>query len=121
MTIRSICFLSVTFLAAAGMNVYAAQDQTNDHSGNANGEFYVSVSPEEAYIWVDGKPASHRSSSMHLTAGEHKIAVYNYGFQPQVHDVNITADKYQEMTVHLQPVDAPVSGPWGRIQIEGVP
>jgi hypothetical protein len=47
--------------------------------------------------------------------------VYNYGYEPQVHDINITPDKYQEMTVHLQQVAKPVSGPWGRIQIEGVP
>jgi hypothetical protein len=120
MTIRSIYFLAVSLLVAAGANVFA-QDHKADHSGNATGELYVNVMPEEAYIWVDGKPVRHRSSHMHLAVGEHKITVYNYGYQPQVHNVNIAADKYQEVTAHLQPMDAQVSGPWGRIQIEGVP
>jgi hypothetical protein len=121
MTIRSICFLAATFLVAAGMNVCAAQDEKAGHSGASTGELYVSVSPEEAYIWVDGKPISHRSSTLHLPAGEHKIAVYNYGYKPQVHDINVIPGKYQEVAAHLQAVDAPVSGPWGRIQVEGAP
>lgn len=128
MRIRLIHFLAAAFLMLAALNVTAIQDQKadqqdkkSDQSSAGTGELYVSVLPEEAYIWVDGKPISHRSSSFHLPAGQHKIAVYNYGYQSQVHDVNITPDKYQEMTVHLQAVDHPVSGPWGRIQIEGVP
>ena len=141
MRIRLIHFLITAFFAAAAVNVSAMQDQKpapqdqkadqqdkkadqqdkkSDQSGAGTGSLYVSVLPEEAYIWVDGKPVRHRSGTLHLSAGQHKIAVYNYGYQPQVHDVNITAE-HQELDMHLQPVDKPVSGPWGRIQIEGVP
>lgn len=115
MTTRS-SYLVAAFLVFAAMTAFAVEDQKSD-----TGELRVSVKPQEAYIWVDGKPISHRSSSIHLPVGEHKIAVYNYGYQPQVHDVTITAGKNQEITADLQPVNSPVSGPWGRIQIEGVP
>ena len=57
---------------------------------------HVSVLPEEAYIWVDGKPVTHRSSTLKLSPGEHKIAVYNYGYQPQVHNVTVAGGKTQD-------------------------
>jgi hypothetical protein len=81
----------------------------------------VKVTPEEAYIWVDDKAASHRNSTLKLTPGEHKITVNNYGYQPETHKINILAGERSELTVALKPAGKPVSGPWGRIQIEGVP
>jgi LPXTG-motif cell wall-anchored protein len=87
----------------------------------ASGKVYVSVLPDEAYIWVDGKPATHRTSSLTLPAGEHTITVYNYGFAPKTQTVAIKGGESQELTAHLEPVPGTVTGPWGRIQIEGVP
>lgn len=109
------------FSLVAANSILAAQDKKSDQSNSGTGELHVSVSPQEAYIWVDGKPVSHRSSSFHLPAGRHKVAVYNYGYEPQVHDIDIIPDKRQDVSAQLRPVDKPVSGPWGRIQIEGVP
>src|SRR5882757_5788903 len=84
------------------------------------GQVRVNVSPEEAYIWVDDKAASHRSSTLKLAPGEHKITVYNYGYKPETHNVTVTPGQIQEWTANLKPAGEPVSGPWGRIQIERV-
>lgn len=117
---RGLLIVFMLSLSAA-LIVCAAQDKKSDQSNTGMGELRVSVSPQEAYIWVDGKPVSHRSSTLHLAAGQHKVAVYNYGYEPQVHEIDISPDKRQELSAQLRPVDKPVSGPWGRIQIEGVP
>jgi LPXTG-motif cell wall-anchored protein len=97
------------------------EKSTTASDSNPNGKIYVSVLPEEAYIWVDGKPASHRSSLLTLPAGQHTITVYNYGFAPKTQTVAIKGGERQELTAHLDPVPGTISGPWGRIQIEGVP
>lgn len=120
MKMRSICFFIAIFLIAAAVNTAMAQDSKSS-SGPDTGKVHIKVSPDEAYIWVDGKPMSHRNSTLKLPAGEHKIVVYNYGYKPQVQDVNVAAGQVQEVTAHLMPVDNEVSGPWGRIQVEGVP
>ena len=97
------------------------QETKPQHSTGDTGKVRVNVSPEEAYIWVDGKPVSHRSSTLKLPVGDHKIAVYNYGYLPETQDVNVIAGETKEIEARLKRVDARVSGPWGRIQIEGVP
>jgi hypothetical protein len=132
-------FVCIGLLALAGANFSVAQDTQDkqdtkpqptaqdaqdtkpQHSTGDTGKVRVNVSPEEAYIWVDGKPASHRSSTLKLPAGEHKIAVYNYGYLPETQDVNVAAGETKEINARLKRVEAKVSGPWGRIQIEGVP
>jgi LPXTG-motif cell wall-anchored protein len=97
------------------------QDSKSTSDSKAPGEVYVNVLPEEAYIWVDGKPATHRSSFLHLAPGEHTITVYNYGFTPNTQTIQVAGGDEQRLEVKLQPVPGRVSGPWGRIQIEGVP
>ena len=102
----------------------AAADQQEEGQAEktaATGKVHVRVNPEEAYIFVDGKPMNHRSSHLELTPGEHVITVYNYGFQPQTQKVNIVAGKNPEIVARLKPAGDKVSGPWGRIQIEGAP
>jgi hypothetical protein len=101
----------------------AAQQEEAQASktGAALGIIHVRVSPEEAYIFVDGKPMNHRASHVELTPGEHVITVYNYGFQPQTQKVTVVAGKNPEIVARLKPAGERVSGPWGRIQIEGAP
>jgi len=84
------------------------------------GSVRVNVTPEEAYIFVDGQALIHRSNTLALTQGEHTIAVYNYGYVPQRFNVYIEKGANPAINARLQPVEAMVSGPWGRIQIEGV-
>lgn len=114
--------LGLTLLAFMSVQFSLPGNATaEDKSAPDTGRLRVKVTPEEAYIWVDDKAASHRSSTLKLTPGEHKITVYNYGYQPETHKINILAGQHDELTVALKPAGQPVSGPWGRIQIEGVP
>jgi hypothetical protein len=96
------------------------QKSTKQH-GPEGGTVYVRVSPEEAYIFVDGKPMNHRTSHLTLPPGEHVITVYNYGYAPQTQRVTIVPGKNPELVARLKPSGERVSGPWGRIQIEGAP
>jgi len=121
MNLWSNRFLMIALLAVAGANLSLAKDKKADNSTQEPGEVYVHVMPEEAYVWVDDKPVSHRNSFLHLSPGDHKIAVYNYGYEPQVHNVSVVSGQYQEVNAQLKRVDAKVSGPWGRIQIERAP
>jgi plastocyanin len=102
-------FIIIAALLALGVSIASAQDAS----------VKVRVSPPEAYIFVDGQPFAHRSQTINLSAGEHTIGVYNYGFVPQVQTVNLAAGRNPEIVARLQAVPGSVSGPWGRIQIEG--
>ena len=79
----------------------------------------VNVSPSEAYIFIDGAPFTHRSHTLRLSPGEYTIGVYNYGYVPQVQKIMLQAGHNPEINARLTPVPEMVSGPWGRIQIEG--
>lgn len=79
----------------------------------------VNVSPSEAYIFIDGNPYTHRSHTLRLTPGEYTIGVYNYGFVPQVQKIALKAGDNPEINARLTAVPETVTGPWGRIQIEG--
>jgi hypothetical protein len=81
----------------------------------------VTVSPEEAYIFIDGHPYDHRSQTLNLAPGEYTIGIYNYGFIPQVEKVRLVAGNNPAISASLMPIANRVSGPWGRIQIEGNP
>ena len=98
-----------------------AQDIAGDKTKSEVGKLRVNVSPEEAYIFVDGKPYRHRSTTVILPPGEHTITVYNYGYEPMTQKVTVSAGTNPEMEARLKPAGERVSGPWGRIQIEGAP
>ena len=102
-------FVIIAALLALGVSIASAQDAS----------VKVRVSPPEAYIFVDGQPFAHRSQTINLSAGEHTIGVYNYGFVPQVQTVTLAAGRNPEIVARLQAVPGSVNGPWGRVQIEG--
>jgi len=103
-------FIAAAVVLAFGMTFAFAQDMAT---------VKVRVGPSEAYIFVDGQPFAHRSQTITLTAGEHTIGVYNYGFVPQVQTVRLEPGKNPEIVARLEKVPGSVTGPWGRIQIEG--
>lgn len=117
--LRRYVMVTVLLVACAGLSL-AQKASRNGDKAPEKGDVFVDVFPEEAYIWVDGKPASHRSSMLKLDMGEHIIDVYNYGYFPKTRKVRVTG-AYQEVAAHLEPVPGTVKGPWGKIQIEGVP
>jgi hypothetical protein len=106
-------------LALAALLVIAAGFSAAQQSGVA--KVHVTVSPQEGYIFIDGHPYDHRSQTLRLTPGEYTIGVYNYGFVPYVEKVTLVAGKNPNINAILTPIPTPVSGPWGRIHIEGNP
>ena len=84
------------------------------------GKLIVHVNPREAYIYADGKPVVEaRGHYVALTAGEHKIDLYNYGYKPESRNVTIEAHKTTVIDVTMQAIPGTVSGPWGCITLEG--
>ena len=114
---KPLRFLPIVLLLIVGTSFSMAQDKSKNNA--EKGEVYVTVLPEQAYIWVDGTPMRHRNSHLKLPVGEHTITVVNYGYEPQTTKINVQKG-YQEIHAKLKPAGGPVSGPWGRIQIEGV-
>jgi outer membrane protein OmpA-like peptidoglycan-associated protein len=86
-----------------------------------NGKLNLHVSPKQAYVFVDDRAISEASKvhSLSLNAGEHKVELVNYGYQPVTRTVTIVAGKTTVLDVPLEPVTSKVSGPFGAITIEG--
>ncbi len=86
------------------------------------GKLVVHVNPREAYIYADGKPVLEaRGHHVTLSAGEHKIDLYNYGYKPETRSVTIEAGKTAKLDVTMTAVPGTVSGPWGCITLEDAP
>lgn len=83
------------------------------------GYLKIHVSPRQAYVFIDGAAMAEGNGKFWLVPGEHKIGVYNYGYQPEVRTVTITLKKTLRLDISLQPLSGTVSAHWGRIQIEG--
>jgi outer membrane protein OmpA-like peptidoglycan-associated protein len=83
-----------------------------------DGKLRVSVQPRQAYVFVDGTPYGVSSKAIRIAPGNHKIAVYNYGFKPQEREISIPDGGFTRAEFQLEPIAKAISGPWGRIQIE---
>jgi outer membrane protein OmpA-like peptidoglycan-associated protein len=86
-----------------------------------DGKVTLHVTPNQAYIFVDGHAISEASKhhTLSLAPGDHKIELVNYGYVPETHNVTVTAGQTTSLDVTLQPVSGTVSGPFGAITIEG--
>lgn len=94
-----------------------ASAQTN----KSTGKLKITVSPKQAYVFVDGNAIRDGSQTIELSEGKHSVGVYNYGYIPQTKDVDITAGKSTDMSVSLQASGDKVSGPFGDIEFKGHP
>ena len=81
----------------------------------------LEVQPPEAYVFVDGQAMGEGSRTITLTPGEHRFAIYNYGYSAQMHTLTMKEGSNEPLKVRLEKTGEEVSGPWGRIQIEGAP
>lgn len=102
-----------------GMQDATAQAKSVQDASTQDASVKVRVSPPEAYIFVDGHPFAHRSQTIFLPAGDHTIGVYNYGYVPQITTVKLEPGINPQIVARLQAVPGQVSGPWGKVQIEG--
>lgn len=86
-----------------------------------NGKLTLHVTPQQAYLFVDGRAIGEASKhhTLSLTAGDHKLDVANYGYAPASRTVTITAGESTSLEVTLTAVSPVVSGPFGALTVEG--
>jgi hypothetical protein len=82
------------------------------------GRLKVTVSPKQAYTFVDGKAIGPGNRTVKLAVGSHHLVVANYGYKFFEQDVSIDSDKTIPLNVNLVSAGSEVGGPRGRIQIE---
>ncbi len=83
-----------------------------------NGKLKIKVSPDEDYIFVDGKAIGPGNRSVSLPTGPHQLLVANYGHRFSEREVTINPGQSVPLDVVLEREGGLVSGPKGRIQIE---
>jgi hypothetical protein len=84
-----------------------------------NGRLKLHVTPKQAYVYIDDVPLGWGSGLFSVTPGEHTLGVYNYGYKPYSTKFTVESAKTSKLSVALELVPGTVSGPWGRIQLEG--
>src|SRR6516225_12460420 len=82
------------------------------------GRLKVTVSPKQAYTFVDGKAIGPGNRTIKLDVGTHHLVVANYGYKFAEQDVSIDPDHTLPLDIKLERAGAEVPGPRGRIQIE---
>lgn len=90
-------------------------------SSQENGKLRIHVEPKQAYVFVDGKAIRDGSQTIDLTAGDHKVGVYNYGYLADSQNVHITAGQSTDLHVALQSSGDKVAGPFADIEFKGHP
>ncbi len=80
----------------------------------------VIVKPPEAQIFLDGVAIGRDHQRLTMSPGKHTIGVYNYGFKPDIKEINVTDGMNDRLEISLEPDGrGEVSGPWGVLQVEG--
>jgi len=82
------------------------------------GKLKMSVTPKQAYTFVDGKAIGPGNRTIKLDVGSHHVIVANYGYKFVEQNVSIDSDKTVPVDIKLEPAGEAVPGPRGRIQIE---
>ena len=114
---RFFCFAGPLLTAACFLFAASSFAQSQSETGKLK----IHVVPKQAYVFVDGKAIRDGSQTIALSAGAHSVGVYNYGYQPKIQDVNISAGATADLAVSLQPSGDKVSGPFADIEFKGDP
>jgi OmpA family protein/PEGA domain-containing protein len=85
------------------------------------GHLKIDVRPEQAYIFVDGNAIADGSQTIRLEPGTHSVEIRNYGYVPQIQNVEITSGGTTKLDITLQASGDPVTGPFGDIELKGHP
>ena len=110
--------LGFAILALLMMSVAPAMAQSNATTG----KLQITVRPKQAYVFVDNKAIRDGSQTIELPAGTHEVEVENYGFTPNVQQVQIVGGQTLTLpTVSLQKFGDTVMGPFGDIEFKGHP
>lgn len=117
MLVRS--FRSVFLFCSAALFFCAAS--ASAQSSVETGKLKIHVVPKQAYVFVDGKAVRDGSQTIDLPSGDHKVGVYNYGYQANIQNVEITSGKTTDLQVALQASGDKVSGPFADIEFKGDP
>lgn len=114
---RKCCAAAVSLSAALVFCAASAFAQSSSETGKLK----IRVEPKQAYVFVDGKAIRDGNQTISLASGNHKIGVYNYGYQANTQDIQIAAGKTTDLSVALQPSGDKVAGPFADIEFKGDP
>lgn len=107
--IKTLCLVLVTTVLFSSASF--AQDPKP-------GKLKITVTPKQAYTFVDGKAIGHGNRTIKLDVGAHQLIVANYGYKSVEQSVSIDSNKTVPVEIKLEPAGETVPGPRGRIQIE---
>jgi outer membrane protein OmpA-like peptidoglycan-associated protein len=82
------------------------------------GKLKITVSPKQAYTFVDGKAIGPGRRTIKLDVGTHHLVVANYGYKFVEQDFSIDSHQTVPLDIKLEPAGSEVPAPRGRIQIE---
>lgn len=108
----AVLFTAVSYFAAAPTFAQSSQEM---------GKLKVHVDPKQAYVFVDDKAIRDGSQTIELSAGDHKVGVFNYGYLGKTQKVHIGAGEATDLRVNLQSSGEVVSGPFADIEFKGDP
>jgi outer membrane protein OmpA-like peptidoglycan-associated protein len=108
-----VLFLSAVSCLCMGPAYAQSSEQT--------GKLAIHVTPKQGYVFVDGKAIRDGSQTINLTPGKHKVAVYNYGYQPKAQTVQTEAGNKAHLSNDLQQSGGDVVGPFAEIEMKGDP
>jgi len=86
-----------------------------------DGKLKITVTPKQAYVFVDGQAIREGNQSIRLSPGKHTVVVVNYGYKLSTQDVTVEAGKSTPVDVKLEAYGNKVSAPYGLVIIEGAP
>jgi outer membrane protein OmpA-like peptidoglycan-associated protein len=108
--IKTLSLMILVLAVLVGPATFAQQSKP--------GKLRVTVSPKEAYTFVDGKAIGSGNRTIKLDVGAHRLIVANYGYKFVEQDVSIDSEQTVPVDIKLERAGAAVPGPRGRIQIE---
>ncbi len=115
--INSLAQIVVVAFVALSIGVPHAFAQNLTKSGKVK----IHVTPKQAYVFVDGDAIRDGSQTLVLSAGNHSIGVYNYGYAPETRTVEVVAGQTASLNVALRQAGDKVAGPFGDIELKGHP
>jgi outer membrane protein OmpA-like peptidoglycan-associated protein len=115
----ALCAVPALPQSSSDSAAQAAPANSGKQSSSEIGKLKIHVTPKQAYIFIDGKAIREGSRTFKLTVGTHKVGVHNYGYAPNIQDVQITGGKTTDLNVTLQAQGDKVSGPFADIELKG--